>query len=178
MTLKKPYGMVLESLGKTNSSVPAIMRAQDAATDPQQQVKEADRLRPVQVRQGPVGTGEQGGLSQESPTMCRGRRARRLQSFAGSKFPGVDRIELVWISDPQTAMSALINGEIDFYENPNIDFYPILEKAKDVKLMPTGKLDSHSRHDPPQPSAPALQQHEGAAGHVLPHQPGGLPARH
>ena len=48
----------------------------------------------------------------------------------------------MWISDPQTAMSALINGEIDFYENPNIDFYPILEKAKGVKLMPTGKLDS------------------------------------
>jgi peptide/nickel transport system substrate-binding protein len=41
MTLKKPYGMVLESLGKTNSSVAVIMRAQDAATDPQQQVKEA-----------------------------------------------------------------------------------------------------------------------------------------
>ena len=77
-----------------------------------------------------------------TPTMRRGPAARRRESFAGSKFPGVDRIELVWISDPQTAMSALINGEIDFYENPNIDFYPILEKAKGVKLMHTGKLDS------------------------------------
>ena len=27
-------------------------------------------------------------------------------------------------------MSALVNGEIDFYENPNIDFLPILEKAQ------------------------------------------------
>ena len=26
-------------------------------------------------------------------------------SFAGSKIPGVDRIELIWISDPQTTMS-------------------------------------------------------------------------
>ena len=39
-------------------------------------------------------------------------------------------------------MSALINGEIDFYENPNIDFLPLLEKAKGVKLMKTGKIDS------------------------------------
>ena len=77
-----------------------------------------------------------------TPTMRPGPAARRPSSFAGSKFPGVDRIELVWISDPQTAMSALINGEIDFYENPNIDFYPILEKARGVKLMKTGKLNS------------------------------------
>ena len=39
-------------------------------------------------------------------------------------------------------MSALVNGEIDFYENPNTDFLPLLEKAKGVKLMKTGKIDS------------------------------------
>jgi peptide/nickel transport system substrate-binding protein len=66
----------------------------------------------------------------------------KAESFSGSKFPGVDRIELVWIPDSQTAMSALVNGEIDLYENPNIDFYPILEKARGVKLLPTGTLDS------------------------------------
>jgi peptide/nickel transport system substrate-binding protein len=63
-------------------------------------------------------------------------------SFAGSKIAGVDRIELIWIADSQTAMSALINGEIDFFENPGIDFLPILAKAKGVKLMKTGDLDS------------------------------------
>src|SRR4029434_2749418 len=65
--------------------------------------------------------------------------------FAGSKAANVDRIELIWISDPQTAMSALINGEVDFYEAPNIDFIPILQKAKGVKLMRTGSLDSTHR---------------------------------
>ena len=39
-------------------------------------------------------------------------------------------------------MSALVNGEIDFYEKPNIDFLPILEKATGVKLLKTGKIDS------------------------------------
>ena len=81
-----------------------------------------------------MGAGQQDRLSQESPTTCRGRARSRPPSFAGSKFAGVDRIEFVWISDPQTAMSALVNGEIDFWENPNIDFLPILEKAKGVKL--------------------------------------------
>src|SRR5262249_26871747 len=50
--------------------------------------------------------------------------------------------ELIWINDPQTAMSALVNGEIDFYENPNIDFLPMLDKARGVKLLKTGAVDS------------------------------------
>ena len=41
----------------------------------------------------------------------------------------------MWISDPQTAMSALVNGEIDFYEAPNNDFLPILAKAKGRILL-------------------------------------------
>ena len=141
MTLKKPYGMVLESLGKTNSSVAVIMRAQDAATDPQQQVKEAIGSGPFKFAKDQWVPGSKAVYLKNADYAPR-PSSEKAESFAGSKFPGVDRIELVWISDPQTAMSALINGEIDFYENPNIDFYPILEKAKGVKLMPTGKLDS------------------------------------
>ena len=41
MVLKEPYGLVLESLGKSQSSIAAIMREKDALTDPQQQVKES-----------------------------------------------------------------------------------------------------------------------------------------
>ena len=41
-------------------------------------------------------------------------------------------------------MSALINGEIDFWENPNIDFLPLLEKAKGVKLLKTGKYGTNA----------------------------------
>jgi peptide/nickel transport system substrate-binding protein len=141
MSLKEPYGMVLETLGKTNSSVPAIMRAQDAATDPQQQVKEAIGSGPFKFAKDQWVPGSKAVYLKNADYLPR-PGSEKAQSFAGSKLPGVDRIELVWISDPQTAMSALINGEIDFYENPNIDFYPVLEKARNVKLMPTGKLDS------------------------------------
>src|SRR5258708_14775474 len=41
MMLREPYGMVLESPGKTGSSIAAIMREKEAQTDPQQQVKES-----------------------------------------------------------------------------------------------------------------------------------------
>ena len=137
----EPYGMVLESLGKSGSSIAAIMREKEALTDPQQQIKESIGSGPFIFAKDAVGAGQQDGLPQEQ-----GLRAapgnEPPSSFAGAKIPGVDRIELVWISDPQTAMSALVNGEIDFCENPNIDFLPLLEKAKGVKLMKTGKIDS------------------------------------
>ena len=141
MTLKEPYGLVLETLGKTNSSVPAIMRAKDAATDPQQQVKEAIGSGPYKFAKDEWVPGSKAVYLKNKDYVTRPGN-EKAESFAGSKFPGVDRIELVWIPDSQTAMSALVNGEIDLYENPNIDFYPILEKAKGVKLMPTGSLDS------------------------------------
>ena len=138
MVLREPYGMVLESLGKSGSSIAAIMREKEALTDPQQQVKEA-------IGSGPYIFAKEQWVPGSKAVYLRNKdyvaRTEAPSSFAGAKIPGVDRIELVWISDPQTAMSALVNGEIDFYENPNIDFLPLLAKAKGVKLMKTGKLD-------------------------------------
>ena len=141
MVLSEPYGMVLESLGKTNSSVPVIMREKDAMTDPQQQVKEGVGSGPFKFAKDQWVPGSRTVYLKNADYVPRPGN-EPPSSFSGSKFPGMDRIELVWIADSQTAMSALVNGEIDFYEAPNIDFYPILERARGVKLMATGKLDS------------------------------------
>ncbi|MCX7364995.1 MAG: ABC transporter substrate-binding protein, partial [Alphaproteobacteria bacterium] len=136
MVLREPYGMVLESLGKSGSSIAAIMREKDALTDPQQQVKES-------VGSGPFTFAKDLWVPGSKAVYLKNKdyvpRTEAPSSFAGGKIPGVDRIELVWISDPQTAMSALINGEIDLYEAPNNDFLPLLEKARGVKLLKTGK---------------------------------------
>lgn len=142
MELTKPYGMVLESLGKTGTSVPIIMRASDASTDPNTQIKEAIGSGPFKFAKDQWVPGSKAVYLKNPDYVPRpGKEAASF--FAGSKYAGVDRLELVWISDAQTAMQALVNGEIDFYENPNIDFYPILEKAKGVKLETTGAIDSH-----------------------------------
>jgi peptide/nickel transport system substrate-binding protein len=139
MVLREPYGMVLESLGKSQSSIAAIMREKDALTDPQQQVKEA-------VGSGPYMFAKDLWVPGSKAVYLKNKdyvpRTEAPSSFAGAKIPGVDRIELVWIPDSQTAQAALINGEIDFYEQPSNDFLPMLEKARGVKLMKTGKIDS------------------------------------
>jgi len=141
MVLKEPYGMVLESLGKTNSSVAVIMREQEASTDPQTQVKEAIGSGPFNFAKDQWVPGSKA-VYVKNPHYVPRPGNEPASSFAGTKYAGVDRIELVWISDSQTAMSALINGEIDFFEAPSIDFLPMLEKARGVKLMKTGNLDS------------------------------------
>ena len=141
MVLKEPYGMVLESLGKTNSSVAVIMREQEASTDPQTQVKEAIGSGPFIFAKDQWVPGSKA-VYVKNPHYVPRPGNEPASSFAGTKYAGVDRIELVWISDSQTAMSALINGEIDFFEAPSIDFLPMLEKARGVKLMKTGNLDS------------------------------------
>ena len=141
MVLREPYGMVLESLGKTGSSIAAIMREKDAQTDPQQQVKESIGSGPFIFAKEQWVPGSKAVYLKNKDYVPRPGN-EPPSSFAGSKIPGVDRIELIWISDPQTAMSALVNGEIDFYENPNIDFLPLLTKARGVKLMKTGTIDS------------------------------------
>jgi peptide/nickel transport system substrate-binding protein len=140
MMLKKPYGMVLESLGKTNSSVPVIMREKEAQTDHNTQVKESIGSGPYMMLREQWVPGSKA-VYIKNPHYQPRPGNEPPSSFAGSKIAGVDRIELVWIADSQTAMSALINGEVDFYENPGIDFLPILQKAKGVKLMKTGDLD-------------------------------------
>ena len=143
MVLTKPYGMVLETLGKSGTSVAVIMREQDAQTDPQQQIKEAIGSGPFKFAKDEWVPGSKTVYVKNADYVTRPAN-EKASSFAGSKFAGVDRIELVWISDPQTAMSALVNGEIDFWENPNIDFIPILEKAKGVKLLKTGNFGTNS----------------------------------
>ena len=127
LVLKEPYGMVLETLGKTGTSVPVIMREKEALTDPNTQITEAIGSGPFKFAKEQWVPGSKTVYLKNADYVPRPGNEPPT-AFAGSKIPNVDRIELVWISDPQTAMSALVNGEIDFYEQPSIDFLPILQR--------------------------------------------------
>jgi peptide/nickel transport system substrate-binding protein len=68
-------------------------------------------------------------------------RKEPASNMAGSKMPQVDRVELVWIPDPNTAANALMAGEIDYLWTPSLDLIPQLKAAKGVKVEvhdPTG----------------------------------------
>ena len=170
--------MVLESLGKTGTSVAVIMREKEALTDPQQQIKEVVGSGPFKFAKDQWVPGSKAVYLKNADYVPRPGN-EPPSSFAGSQGPEASTASS-WSGSPirRRRCRRSINGEIDFYEDPNIDFLPILEKAKGVKLMKTGKIDSTHGHDPAQPPASAVRQREGAPGDVLPDQPGGLPARH
>lgn len=140
MKLTAPYGMVLETLGKTGTMVPIIMRAQDAGMSSDEQVTEAVGSGPFMMVKDEWVPGSKT-VYVRNPNYV--PREGEPSGFSGAKRPNVDRIELVWIDDAQTKMQALIAGEIDILEQPSIDFLPILESDPGIEVIRTGKVDSH-----------------------------------
>jgi peptide/nickel transport system substrate-binding protein len=140
MFLSEPYGMVLDSLGKAGTMVPVILRAEDAIRSANEQIDTA-------IGSGPFKMVKEEWVPGSKTVYVKNEdykpREGEAQGMAGGKAPKVDRIELLWIPDPQTAMQALIAGEIDYLEQPAVDFLPILESSPGVKVATTGRIDSH-----------------------------------
>ena len=62
-------------------------------------------------------------------------RSEPPSGLAGGKVAKVDRVEWVAMSDQQTVVNALINGEIDMIESVPNDLMPLLEKDKGITLI-------------------------------------------
>ncbi|MGE0723786.1 MAG: ABC transporter substrate-binding protein [Alphaproteobacteria bacterium] len=128
--LKEPYGLVLDTLAQTGSAF--VMREKEAKTDPFQQIQEV-------VGSGPFAFKRDEWVPGSKTVYVKFRdyvpRAEPASGHAGGKAVKVDRVEFIWLPDPQTAQSALIAGEIDYLENPQIDFLPMLEASPGIKLV-------------------------------------------
>lgn len=62
--------------------------------------------------------------------------------LAGGKRVLVDRVEWIHLPDASTAVSALLVGEIDYYENPSLDDVRTLAADPNVKLVDLDPLGS------------------------------------
>lgn len=129
--LKEPYGLVLMSLAKPSSNVPFIMPARVAATPPDEQIGEY------------VGSGPFVFVEEEwepgAKTVYRKfdgyvPRSETASWASGGKVANVDRVEWISMPDHQTAVNALVAGEVDILETPTHDLLPILEGSPDVVL--------------------------------------------
>ncbi len=61
-------------------------------------------------------------------------RAEPTSFGAGGKQVHVDRVEWLYIPDPATANAALEAGEVDYWENPPVDFVSQLEKNANITV--------------------------------------------
>jgi len=131
MTLTKPYGLVLESIGKISSNVPFMMPKRLAETDPFQQVPEIIGSGPFMFNKDEWVPGS---LVVYSKFKDYKPRSEPTSGAAGAKIAKVDRVEWHYIPDATTAMNALISGEIDYYEQVPADLVPILKGNPDVTV--------------------------------------------
>ncbi len=129
LTLAKPWGLVLPALGKMSSNVPFMMPKRVAETDAFEQVAEIIGSGPFKfVKEEWVPGSKVVYVKNEAYVP----RSEPANGMSGGKLANFDRVEWLYIPDQNSAMNALINGEIDYFEDPQTDLIPVLETAAGV----------------------------------------------
>ena len=141
MVLKEPYGLVIDSLGKSASNVPFMMPKRIADTDPNTQITDATGSGPFIFKKDEWKPGEKAVYVRNPKYKPRNEPASGL---AGGKVAKVDRVEWITIPDQQTQVNALMNGEIDMIEIVPPDLLPLLAKDKSIKVFVTNLAGRHT----------------------------------
>jgi peptide/nickel transport system substrate-binding protein len=137
LTLKEPYGLVLESLGKPSSFVPFIMPKRVADTPGNVQISDPTGSGPFVFRKDLWRPGEKTVYDKFKDYKP---RSEPPSGLSGGKVVYVDRVEWLNITDAQTAVNALLAGEIDYIDQPEIELLPLLEKDKNITLRELNPL--------------------------------------
>ena len=139
IALKEPFGLVIEALAKPSSNVPFMMPKRVAETDPFKQIDDYIGSGPFIFKKDEWKPGEKVVYVKNTKYKPRPEAPSML---AGGKVVKVDRLEWIAISDPMTAVNALINGEIDLIEAPVPDLFPLLKADKNIALFGWNALGS------------------------------------
>src|SRR5262247_4401360 len=137
IVLKEPTGLVLGALGKPSSNVPFMMPKRVAETDPNTQIADSTGSGPFIFKKDEWKPGDKAVYVKNPNYKPRGDVPSAL---AGAKVVKVDRVEWRSIPDHQTAINALLAGEIDFMEAPPHDLYPVLKQDANVRLFVANPL--------------------------------------
>jgi peptide/nickel transport system substrate-binding protein len=124
LELAEPFGLVLEALGKPSSNVPFVMPARIAATSENEPIKEPIGSGPFKFVKDEWQPGNQV-VYVRNPDYV--PRAEKPSGSTGGKVVALDRVVWRYIPDHATANAALEAGEIDWWENPPLDFVPKIE---------------------------------------------------
>ena len=135
IVLKQKFGPLLYALGKSSGVAPFIMPKRVAETDPFAQITDSTGSGPFVFVKEEWKPGDKVVYVKNKAYKPRSEPASGL---AGGKIAGVDRIEMLYIPDPQTQVSALLAGEIDMIESVAHDLLPLLEADSNIHLLRSG----------------------------------------
>ncbi|MGE0736100.1 MAG: ABC transporter substrate-binding protein [Alphaproteobacteria bacterium] len=136
--LKQPFG-VIDALAEPSNSPAFMMPERIAKTDAFTQIKETIGSGPFIFKKDEWVPGNKEVFVRNPNYVPR----KEAPSFlAGGKVVKVDRVEWLHIPDPGTVLVALMAGEIDYYENPPIDYMAAMEKNPKIKILNLDSLGS------------------------------------
>ncbi len=131
-TLKEPFPPLLDTIAKQSALPPFIMPERVAANTP------ADTAITEYVGSGPFVFVEDEYQPGVSVTYKKFEdyvpRDDAPSWMAGGKVVKVDEVKWVTMPDAQTAINAIMSGEIDYVEQVPVDLLPILETSEDVTV--------------------------------------------
>ena len=131
--LKRPFPHLPEALAGPGGIVPAIMPERLAATSPFQPVTKMVGSGPYRFLPDEHVGGAR--AAYERFLLYRPRAGGPVGFTSGPKFAHFDRVE--WLTlDPFSAMAALRNGEIDWWELPPSDLVEQLARDRDLTVIP------------------------------------------
>jgi peptide/nickel transport system substrate-binding protein len=137
--LKEPFPLLLAGLAKVSSLPPFIMPERLAQTDPYQQVTETVGSGPFKFVTAEFQPGHKAVYVKNTDYVPRDEPS----SWAsGGKVVKVDRVEWLYLPEFSTAAAALGDGEVDWWEAPNLDLVPVLAANPDIKVEKTDPLGS------------------------------------
>ncbi len=131
ITLKEPFALMMDMLAATATPVLFIMRKREAETDPMQKIDRVVGSGPFVLNQDATRSGTRY-VYDRNPNYR--PRSEPASGTAGGKVVKVDRTEIVVMPDSQTAVAALQDGEIDFYEIPPIDLLDQLASDPNITI--------------------------------------------
>ncbi|HEU5322914.1 MAG TPA: ABC transporter substrate-binding protein, partial [Methylomirabilota bacterium] len=134
LELAQPFGLVVDGLAKPSASPCFVMPARLAATDPNEQVKETIGSGPYRFVKDEWQPGNQVVYTRNPDYVPRGESP---SGAAGGKRVFLDRVLWRYIPDAATAGAALDAGEVDYWENPPLDFVPRLEQSASLAVFVT-----------------------------------------
>lgn len=128
IVLKEPFGPILDVLANPVLP-PFVMREKDALTDPATQITDAVGSGPFIFVKDEWTPGDKVVYRKNAAYKARSEPAN---GYAGSRQPKLDRVVWKYIPDPQTQAQALIRGEADALELPQVDLLPLLKRDPNI----------------------------------------------
>ena len=151
LTLKEPFGLVLQGLAKIAGNAPFIMPERVAKTDAHEQIKET-------IGSGPFKFVAEEWMPGNKVVYVKNEDYRPRPEppswGAGGKVVKVDRVEWIVIPDFATAAAALAAGEIDYFTRVPVDLIKPFERDPNINVFimdPIGSqpwLQMNHKHPP------------------------------